>query len=151
MIPQFTFCFSILIEKGGVASVQTFIFTYESTPIYDWNFQSEGQEKSGTSDRIWSSLFFSQLLEEFAMWKPQASSRLVSLEFSISFKACFQNCCHDRGECWFLLNTLQICMTCSILGKMPLWRDMQLNCQRIQAWWGAEGGRKEGTKNKMSP
>lgn len=39
------------MEQRGVALaafVQILMFTYESTPIYDWNFQFEGQEKSGT-------------------------------------------------------------------------------------------------------
>lgn len=46
---------SILMEKEAAALAalaQIFVFMYESTPIYVWNFQFEGQEKSGTRDRI---------------------------------------------------------------------------------------------------
>lgn len=58
------------MEKGQIALAafaQIFIVTHESTPIYDYNFQFEGQEKSGMSDRNRSYIFFSQLLKEFVM------------------------------------------------------------------------------------
>lgn len=81
-------------------------------------------------------------------------SRLVYLGFSTLFKACSQNCCSDMGECWFLLITLQICTACSVPGKMPLWRHITAELPENSSVMGRgrrEGGRKEGTKNKMSP
>lgn len=89
----------------------------------------------------WQNLifFFSQLLEAFVMQKPWGDAGW----FSISFKACSQNCCNDMGECWFLLNTLQIRTACSVPGKMPLWRDITAELPENSSVMG-RGRRKEG-------
>lgn len=70
-------------------------------------------------------------------------SRLIYLGFSISFKACSQNCSNDMSECWFLLNTLQICTACSVSGKMPLWEDITAELPENSSVMG-RGRRKEG-------
>lgn len=76
-------------------------------------------------------------------------SRFVYLGFCISFKACSQNCCNDMGECWFLLNTLQICTACSVPGKMPLWRDIAAELPENSSVTG-RGRRKEGRHKEQN-
>lgn len=149
MIPQLFWGFSTLMEKRRIALAadicsHIWIHTYLWLECSVWRAREICYE--------WQNqilYLFLPAAKGICDAKDTGWSRLVYLGFSISFKACSYSCCNDMGECWFLLNILQICTACSVPGKMPLWRDITAELPENSSVMG-RGRRKEGRHKEQN-